>query len=84
MIKAWYMQQPFLRLRDQLSDKDLHKLKRFYTQQLALSQELLEAKQLGTCKITTSVGSLSLDEYLLTEGEANCILSSDASKEMFL
>jgi len=56
MVKPWYMELG-LELRhtqDRLSNKDLLKLRRFYTQQLALSRALLEAKQLGICKITTS------------------------------
>ncbi len=37
-----------------LSDKDIRRLKNFYMVQQALARELLEAKSLGICKTTTS------------------------------
>ncbi len=83
-MKVWYMEQPFHRLRGQLSHKDLIKLRRFYTVQLELSRALLAGKPLGICKITTSAKEASLDMYLEEEEVAKCILSNDASKEMFL
>ncbi len=83
-MKAWYMEQPFLHLRDQLSNKDLIKLRRFYTQQLALSVALLDGKPLGICKTTTSGVNPLQDTLLEEERLARCILSSDASKEMSL
>ncbi len=81
MIDPWYMEQPFRRLRDQLSKEDLLKLRRFYTQQLALSQALLEAKQLGICK-TTTWGKNPLQSTLVEEEQVSCILSREDSKEM--
>lgn len=49
---------------DQLSTEDLAKLKKFSMAQQELSQELLEAKPLGICKITTSIGQDPLIESL--------------------
>ncbi len=73
MVKPWYMEQVFSKPLDHLSDKDLHKLKRFYMVQLELSLALLEAKPLGICKTTT-----------LPREELNTLkrYSSDVSKEM--
>ncbi len=79
MVEPWYMVQPFNRLRSQLSEEDYLKLRRFYTQQLALSQALLEAKLPGICKTTTSVGNGTLD-HLLTEVDNT--QSKNDSKEM--
>ncbi len=84
MNKPWYMEQPFKHLRDPLSSMDLLKLKRFYTQQLALSVALRDGKPLGICKTITSGENPLLDTFLEEEKVARCILSSDASKEMFL
>ncbi len=39
-----------------LSPKQVIKLKNFYMLQRELARELLEAKSLGICKITTSIG----------------------------
>ncbi len=63
MLEPWYMVQgPSLANNSgQLSLKDLVKLRRFYTQQLALSQALLEAKQPGICKTTISGKSHSVN-----------------------
>ncbi len=41
-------------LRPSLTLKELARLREFYMAQQVLAQELLEAKYLGTCKITTS------------------------------
>ncbi len=81
MINPWYMEQPFLRLRDQLSVKDLHKLRRFYTQQLALSVALLDGKPLGICKITTS-GKNPLAGTSVDDALENYISQKGDSKEM--
>ncbi len=71
MNEPWYMVSVFNRQRDQLSAKDLIKLRRFFTQQLALSQALLEAKQPGICKTTMSgknpLANTSLDGILTNE-----------------
>ncbi len=83
MTNPWYMEQPFKRLRDPLSREQLLKLRRFYTQQLALSQALLEAKPLGICKTTMSGGEVSLDTYPGVDTSLSSIMSDeDASKEM--
>ncbi len=85
MVEPWYMVQALQSqpMHGQLSNEDLLKLRRFYTQQLALAQALLEAKLPGICKTTTSVENQSLEEFLLMEGEANSISSNDDSKETF-
>ncbi len=84
MNEKWYMEQPFRNLRgNPLSKDSLLKLRRFYTQQLALSQALLAAKPLGICRTTTSVGERSLDMFL--EEDVNLISTTLAdvdSKEM--
>ncbi len=81
MNKPWYTEQPFKRLRDQLSREDLIKLKRFYTVQLELSQALLAGKHLGICKITTSGKDPLQDTLDEVENPLRCILSSEDSKE---
>ncbi len=71
-MKAWYMELPFNSQHKSLSRTDYLKLRRFYTQQLALSQALLEAKPLGICKTTIS-GSVVLQNILREEeGEVKC------------
>ncbi len=85
MINPWYMEQPFRRLRNPLSVKDLNTLKRFYTVQLGLSQALLEAKPLGTCKTTTSEEKVYQDILHAEEedvSQTNSISQKDVSKEM--
>ncbi len=54
MVVPWYMELPFNKQPDPLSRELLLKVRRFYMQQLELSQALLQAKPLGICKITTS------------------------------
>ncbi len=83
MKKLWYMELPFHKLQDHLSRADYLKLRRFYTQQLALSQALLEAKLPGICKTTTSVENLSLDMFLDQASRERCTSSSVDSREMF-
>ncbi len=64
-MKKWFMESPFKGFQDNpLSRSSLLKLRRFYMQQLALSEALLAAKPLGICRTTTSVGEKSLDTYL--------------------
>ncbi len=82
MLEPWYMVQPFNRLRGPLSDKDLHKLKRFFTQQLALSVALLAGRPLGICKTTTSGENPLLDTFHEEDVAKRCISSKDVSKEM--
>ncbi len=50
------------------SPKVLAKLTNFFTAQEALSQALLEAKPLGTCKITTSISPRGLGISSSIEG----------------
>ncbi len=83
-MKAWYMEQPFQRLRSQLSQKDLIKLRRFYTVQLELSQALLDGKRLGICKTTTSGKNPLRDILQEEEGLTGYILSRNDSKETSL
>ncbi len=78
MVEPWYMELPFNRLRGQLSREDFNKLKRFYTQQLALCQALQDGKPLGICRITTSEGKA----YQNTLAEVNSIFQSEDSREM--
>ena len=82
-MKPWYMASPFKNLPNPLSKQDLLKLRRFYMQQLALSEALLEAKPLGICKITTSERNHILDtpQEVILRG---CIPSSVKSKETSL
>ncbi len=83
MVKAWYMEQPLVsaRLPDHLSRQDLLKLRRFYTQQLALSVALLEARLPGICKTITSERNGTL-EFNLTEAvERECTQLRNDSKE---
>ncbi len=80
-MKVWYMEQPFQRLRGQLSQEDYRKLRRFYTQQLALAVALQAGKPLGICKTTTSGENPLLDT--LQEEVAKCTSSREDSKEMF-
>ncbi len=80
MIKPWYTEQPFKRLRDQLSKEDFRKLKRFYTQQLELCLALQAGKPLGTCKTITS-GVNPLVDILVEE---NYISRKDDLKETCL
>ncbi len=82
MVEPWYMDTPFKVQQTSLSKQQLLKLRRFYMQQLALSQELLAAKPLGICKITISEESQLLDTFLEEEEAARCILSREGSKEM--
>jgi len=65
------MESPFKQQHNPLSKESLLKLRRFYTQQLALSQALLAAKPLGICKTTTLVGEACLDTFL--EEDVNLI-----------
>ncbi len=81
MIEPWYMVLPYNRLPNQLSIKDYLKLRRFFTQQLALSQALLEAKSPGTCRITTSVRNPMFEQTLM-EDDTKCIPSKKDSREM--
>ncbi len=76
----WYMEQPFKHLRDPLSREQLVKLRRFYTQQLALSQALLEAKQPGICKTIMSGENPLLDTH--QDVLVKCISSNGDSREM--
>ncbi len=48
----------------QLSTKDIIRLRDFYMRQRALSQALLEAKQLGICKMHTSISSPGINSDL--------------------
>ena len=82
MLKPWYMEQPFSRLRGQLSHKDLIKLRRFYTVQLELSQALLDGKPLGICRITTSGENPLLDTFQEEDVDKKCTTSKGDSKEM--
>ncbi len=83
MVEPWYMEQPFRRLRNRLSKQDYLKLRRFYMQQLALCQALLEAKPLGICKTTTS-GENPLNESFHMEGDVlTCISPKEDSREIF-
>ncbi len=82
MSEPWYMVTPFSKQPDHLSRKDYLKLRRFYTQQLALSQALLAAKLPGICRTTTSVGEVSLDMFQEVEGGQSSIISNVDSKEM--
>ncbi len=82
MTEPWYMVLPFNRLRGQLSQEDYHKLRRFYTQQLALCQALRDGKPLGICKTITSGENPLLDTFLEEERVERCISSKDVSKEM--
>ncbi len=84
MKKSWYMELPFNNQPVNLSRMDYLKLRRFYTQQLALSQVLLEAKLPGICKTTTSVENLSLDTYLDPASRRKCTSSKEGSREMFI
>ncbi len=63
---------------NKLSNKDISILKKFYMAQQALSQELLEAKPLGICKITTSPGGATEVDTL---GQKDCISGRENSKE---
>jgi len=76
------MELPFNKQPSILSRKDYLKLRRFFTQQLALSQALLEAKHPGICKITTSEEN-GTQEQLLTEEEVQeCIQLRNDLREM--
>ncbi len=79
MVEPWYMVQALKSqpMQGQLSDKDLLKLRRFYTQQLALAQALLEAKLPGICKTTTSVRNPTVNTQI-------DIFSNENSKETSL
>ncbi len=80
MVVPWYMELPCSKQPDLLSKDLLLKVRRFYMQQLALSEALLEAKPLGICKITTSERNGIL-EPPLTEAEVlECIQSKSDSK----
>ncbi len=83
MVEPWYMVQPFKRLRDQLSKEDYLKLRRFYTQQLALCQALLAAKPLGICKTITSGENPLLRLTLEGDLEENSIFPKEDSKGIF-
>ncbi len=82
MKKAWYMELPLQHLHDQLSKPQLLKLRRFYMQQLELSQALLEAKPLGICRITTSGRNPTLHIHRGEEDLNDYIPSKNDSKEM--
>ncbi len=81
MVEPWFMVLPFNKQPGHLSRQDYLKLRRFYTQQLALSQALLEVKLPGICKTTTSVRNHTLEQTLM-EGDIKCIPSRNDSKEM--
>ncbi len=81
-MKPWYMELPFHNSPDHLSRKDYLKLRRFYTQQLALSQALLEAKPLGICKTTISGSVVLQDTLLVEEDHPNFTIRKEDSKGM--
>ncbi len=85
MVIPWYMDQGLQSpdTQNPLSKDSLLKLRRFFMRQLALSEALLEAKPLGICKITTSVGEASLDTFHEVDESPSSILSEDVVlKEM--
>ncbi len=84
MVKPWYMELGLQshNMQDLLSKQELLKLRRFYMQQLALSQALLEAKPLGICKITMSERNGILERLPTGDEELECIPSRRDSREM--
>ncbi len=85
MTEPWYMVLPFRKAPSQLSRMDYLKLRRFYMQQVALSQALLEAKLPGICKIITSEENQSLgtfQEEVSNDILTSCISPSVDSREM--
>ncbi len=57
MRESWPLSENFLAyIKPSLTLKELRTLREFYMAQQELAQELLEAKSLGICKITTSIG----------------------------